>query len=154
MPTTSSRNVLKRPRPHLFETRPLGRLFWLAILATVLSSSWGCKRIVEEAIKGAKRSIGSDGGAAIGSTHEVDEDQELGEKLNGYIRDCMNRFSKQIHLSEQRYYSWVDEKKGPTGKERNVGGLHEISSDPAQCKSAIAKSNAALTEEGRNREDG
>jgi 2-succinyl-5-enolpyruvyl-6-hydroxy-3-cyclohexene-1-carboxylate synthase len=108
-----------------------------------LSSSWGCKRIVEEAIKGAKRSIGGDGGAAVVATHEVDEDQALGEKLNGYIRDCMNRFSKQIHLSEQRYYSWVDEKKGPTGKERNVGGLHEISSDPAQCKAAIVKSNAA-----------
>ena len=52
------------------------------------------------------------------AAQEADEDQALGEKLNGYIRDCLNRYSKSVHSAEERYGEWADAKKGPTGKER------------------------------------
>ena len=107
------------------------------LLASLLQLS-GCKRIVEEAIKARQR--GEEGGAVSAAQSE---DQALGEKLNGYIRDCLNRYSKSVHSSEERYFSWADSKKGPTGKERNIYGVYDISLDPEQCKSAIAKSNSA-----------
>src|SRR5216683_1660780 len=79
----------------------------------------GCKRILQEAIKA--RQAAADGGAG----QKSDEDQALGEKLNGYIRDCLNRYSKSVHSAEERYFSWADSKKGPTGKERNVYGVYD-----------------------------
>jgi len=108
------------------------------VLVTAVAPA-GCKRIVEEAIKAKQR--GAEAGAPVAQAS--DEDQALGEKLNGYIRDCLNRYSKSIHSAEERYFSWADSKKGPTGKERNVYGVYEISTDPEPCRSAIAKSNAA-----------
>ena len=97
----------------------------------------GCKRILQAAIKARQ---GADAGA-LGQ--KADEDQALGEKLNGYIRDCLNRYSKSVHSAEERYGDWADAKKGPTGKERNIYGIYDISQDPEQCRAAIAKSNAA-----------
>src|SRR6266478_5749173 len=119
--------------------RPLPTWISLSLVVFALASS-GCKRIVEEAIKARQRAAGDAGGQVAQRT---DDDQALYEKLNGYIRDCLNRYSKSVHSAEERYFSWVDSKKGPTGRERNVYGVYEISLDPEQCKSAIAKSNAA-----------
>jgi hypothetical protein len=107
-------------------------------LLASLFAPFGCKRIIEQAIKARQR--GDEGGAA---SAVQSEDQALGEKLNGYIRDCLNRYSKSVHSAEERYFSWADSKKGPTGKERNVYGVYDISLDPEQCKAAIVKSNAA-----------
>ncbi len=101
----------------------------------------GCKRLFEEAIKARRRAL--DAGAGAVAAQPMDEDQALGEKLNGYIRECLNRFSKVVHGTEERYFSWADPKKGPTGRERNVYGIHDISLDPEQCRSAVIKSNAA-----------
>ncbi len=118
------------------------RLVRLSLCSLVLVSALapaGCKRIVEEAIKAKQR--GAEAGVQVAQVS--DEDQALGEKLNGYIRDCLNRYSKSVHSAEERYFSWADSKKGPTGKERNVYGVYEISTDPEACRSAIAKSNAA-----------
>jgi len=96
----------------------------------------GCKRILQEAIK--SRQAAADGGGG----QKDDADQALGEKLNGYIRDCLNRYSKSIHSAEGRYGDWAS-KKGPTGKEPNIYGIYEISQDPEQCRAAIVKANAA-----------
>jgi hypothetical protein len=97
----------------------------------------GCKRILQEAIKA--RQAAADAGAG---GQRTDEDQALGEKLNGYIRDCLNRYSKSVHSSEERYGDWV-RSTGPTGKEPNIYGIYEISQDPEQCRAAINKANAA-----------
>jgi len=114
-----------------------GILLLTTLVATV---PLGCKRIVEEAIKARQRA--SDSGTLAGQ--RADDDQALLEKLNGYIRDCLNRYSKSVHGAEERYFSWlVDPKKGPTGKERIVNGVYDISLDPEACKAAIARSNAA-----------
>jgi hypothetical protein len=108
------------------------------LLALCLAPSLGCKRIVQIAReKEAAKAAGQ-------PAQRVDDDAALGEKLNGYIRDCLNRYSKSVHSAEERYFSWADSKKGPSGKERNVYGIYDITLDPEQCKAAIAKSNAAL----------
>jgi hypothetical protein len=110
----------------------IGVLFLISTLPLA-----GCKRILQEAIKA--RQAATDGGS---SGQRVDEDQALGEKLNGYIRDCLNRYSKSVHSAEERYGDWV-RKTGPTGKEQNIYGIYEISQDPEQCRTAINKANAA-----------
>jgi hypothetical protein len=120
--------------------RPVRAKTSLLLLSTLLVVS-GCKRIVQEAIKARQRA--ADGGAGGQVAERVDDDQALGEKLNGYIRDCLNRYSKSVHSAEERYFSWADSKKGPSGRERNVYGVYDISLDPEQCKAAIARSNAA-----------
>src|SRR5882757_6954028 len=119
--------------------RPLLTSIGFLLVALALFGS-GCKRIVEEAIKARQRAAG-DAGTAV--AQRTDDDQALGEKLNGYIRDCLNRYSKSVHSAEERYFSWVDAKKGPSGRERNIYGVYEISLDPEPCASAIAKANAA-----------
>jgi len=101
----------------------------------------GCKRIVEQAVKAR---IGTDAGAtAEPGAQRVDEDQALVDKLNGYIRDCINRYSKSVHSAEERYLSWADAKKGPTGKERNIYGINDVALDPEACRAAIQRSNGS-----------
>jgi hypothetical protein len=112
------------------------------VLAFFVTAPSGCKRIVEEAIKAREKAAASAAGAGQPAAR-ADDDAALGEKLNGYIRDCLNRYSKSVHSAEERYFSWADSKKGPTGKERNIYGIYDVALDPEQCKSAIAKSNAA-----------
>lgn len=69
-------------------------------------------------------------------------DDALSAKLDLYIRDCLNSFSRPIFDSESRYYSWVDAKKGVTGKESHVYGLYQVSGDPAKCTKAVKDANA------------
>ncbi len=54
-------------------------------------------------------------------------------------RDCLNRHSRRVFDSYQRYLSWVNPSKGPSGKERIVYGIYQLY-DPADCleKSATA----------------
>jgi hypothetical protein len=117
---------------------------WLGPVC-LLTASFGCKKIMDETVQAQR--LAAEGGASGMSSEEhrrADEDQALGEKLNGYIRDCLNRFSKPVRGSEERYYSWADPRRGPTGKERKMAGVDEIAMDPDQCRAAIAKSNARM----------
>lgn len=61
----------------------------------------------------------------------------LGKKLQPYIA-CINRLSERSLSSRERYLSWVNEKTGPTGKERNIYGLYTIY-DPKDCEAGVAK---------------
>ena len=109
-------------------------------LALTLAGTSGCKRIVKEILKRQATAHGAS--AAPGSSASAAEsaDDATGDKLNAYIH-CINNVSSRIHDSERRYFSWVDEKKGPTGKERNIYGLYKIS-DPSTCVSEVTKANA------------
>ncbi len=104
-------------------------------LAVSLVATTGCKRIVSEVLKrqAAKHGVST---AAPASSSEAADDA-MGDKLNAYIH-CINNVSSRLHDSERRYFSWVDEKKGPTGKERNIYGLFKIN-DPAMCVSEVTK---------------
>lgn len=61
----------------------------------------------------------------------------LGKKLQPYIA-CINRLSERSLSSRERYLSWVNEKTGPTGKERIIYGLYTIY-DPKDCEAGVAK---------------
>ena len=62
------------------------------------------------------------------------------EKLNAYV-GCINRLSERSHDSRRRYFSWVRDKNGPTGKERIIYGLYTIY-DTSDCKNNVDKANA------------
>lgn len=68
-------------------------------------------------------------------------DQALSQKLGKYI-DCYNRLTSNVFRSWKRYNSWVDEKTGPTGKERNVYGLYKLDS-VEMCVKELDAGNAA-----------
>jgi Protein of unknown function (DUF3829) len=111
----------------------MNKLFFAAALGVMsLFSLGGCKQIAEarkaaEALKAAASAVAANKGPAISS--EEDKDAELGAKLGEYI-SCMNGTSKRVVDSRNRYLSWVvDEKVGPTGKERNIYGLYDINAN-------------------------
>lgn len=69
-----------------------------------------------------------------------DPDAALGLKLNHPI-ECVNFSSGAVFKAQQRYVSWFDDEKvGPTGKEKVVYGLYEVSSGYVdRCKKALAE---------------
>jgi hypothetical protein len=111
-----------------------------SLLALCFVAALGCKKWVDDS-QGAAQESG-DANPTAAEAEKVGEDQELGEKLNGYIRDCLNRFSRPVRSSQERYYAWVDPRRGPSGKTRKVNGIEEISADPDLCRSAVGRSNS------------
>lgn len=114
-----------------------------ACAVLVVASLSGCKQIAEarkaaEALKAAASAVAQAKGPAISS--EEDKDSELGSKLGEYI-SCMNGTSKRVVDSRNRYLSWVDEKTGPTGKERNIYGLYDINAQT--CLPSLDRAKAA-----------
>jgi hypothetical protein len=82
-------------------------------------------------------------GAVVGSTaiaFAQTEAPSFTEKINAYV-ECINRLSERAYQSRQRYFEWVDAKKGPTGKERIIYGTYTIY-DTSDCKAAVEKANA------------
>lgn len=71
-------------------------------------------------------------------TSAAKEGEALGNKLDGYI-DCYNNVDKSAHDAMRYYARWVDDlDKGPTGKERNIGGVSAISASGIKsCKDAF-----------------
>ncbi len=94
----------------------------------------GAESVAEEAVSAAG---GGDEGGGLGGGPKTDDDF-LAEKLDPYI-DCINSYSRSIHDSADRYFSWVDAEKGLTGSEKNVYGLYAVS-DPKTCVEGVAKS--------------
>jgi hypothetical protein len=62
------------------------------------------------------------------------------EKMNAYV-GCINRLSERSHDSRRRYFSWVRDKNGPTGRERIIYGLYTIY-DTTDCKNNVEKAKA------------
>lgn len=80
--------------------------------------------------------------ADVHAPPDAASDEASIEKTNAYV-DCINRLSARAHASRDRYFSWVNAKTGPTGKERIVYGVYTIY-DTADCRAAVAKANAAV----------
>jgi len=98
-------------------TATLGVIFALTAIT-------GCDKI--RAIK--KAAEGASAATTTAAQQAVDPDDALAEKLGEYI-NCLNYASKFASSSRKRYLSWVDEKTGPTGKERSVGGVGSLEQD-------------------------
>jgi hypothetical protein len=131
---------------HMMTTRIPGAALALTLAITGLA---GCK---ESATKNTEATPSAPAPAekpaapaetAAAEAPSVD-DNALNQKLGKYI-DCYNRMTSSVVRTQKRYFSWVDEKTGPTGKERNVYGLYEISFVD-QCEKDIAAGNAAKPE--------
>jgi hypothetical protein len=110
--------------------------FLTAAFVLALAALPSCKKLekLEQAASSAAAAVQVPGketpGAGAQDDGAGDADAKLGEKLSKYI-DCFNSFSDSVHSSYNRYFDWIDEKKGITGKERNVYGLYKI--DPQYC---------------------
>ncbi|MFO0648359.1 MAG: DUF3829 domain-containing protein [Polyangiales bacterium] len=76
--------------------------------------------------------------------HATTPDEQLQDKIDPYVEHCLNRFSRQVFDAENRYYDWVDRRKGPTGRERVVYGIYDVNGDPGECSRAVT-SAATLT---------
>lgn len=87
----------------------------------------------------APSTAGTSGATPAGSL--AGDDDALSRKLGMYI-DCYNRLTSNVFRSWKRYNSWVDEKTGPTGKERNVYGLYKLDSVDL-CVKELDAGNAA-----------
>jgi hypothetical protein len=113
----------------------------LALLLGLLACG-ACDQVID-AIKGGAEAVvegaegGAEGGGLAGGPKTADD--HLAEKLDPYI-DCINSFSKSIHDTADRYFSWVDHDKGLTGTEKNVYGLHELHTDPKACVDGVKTS--------------
>ncbi len=64
---------------------------------------------------------------------------EMNKKVNPYTK-IYNSYSKSVISSYNRYLSWVDEKTGPTGKEKYISyGIYSLYGDPANDIAALEK---------------
>jgi Protein of unknown function (DUF3829) len=124
----------------LVEDKTMNKPYFAVVFGVALATLplSGCKQLAEarkaaEALKAAASAVQQAKGPAVSA--EEDKDAELGNKLGEYI-SCMNGTSKRVVDSRNRYLSWiVDEKVGPTGKERNIYGLYDINS--SSCFSSL-----------------
>ncbi len=73
------------------------------------------------------------------------EDEQLGDKVGEYIRNCMNAMSSNVYQSRRRYLSWVP-KNGPTGREANPYGLFAVSG-ASRCQAAATKAKTMTPSE-------
>jgi Protein of unknown function (DUF3829) len=76
-------------------------------------------------------------GTTTTRNHVATPDEQLQDKIDPYVERCLNRFSRQVFDAENRYFDWVDRRKGPTGRERVVYGIYDVNGDPADCASAV-----------------
>lgn len=115
----------------------LGTLaFAFALTLGAATGTLGCKKL----LKGKKG--GADAGKVTTTsahTAEDDADEQLLEKLDAYIV-CLNTLSTPVHQTRARYFSWVDPKKGVTGKETVVLGLFDLPNETVtRCTQGLAK---------------
>jgi hypothetical protein len=114
------------------------RLAALALAGVIMLGSAGCKKL----LKGGKNSTKDAGisttSAPSTNTPQDDADEQMLDKLDAYIQ-CLNTLSSPVHATRQRYFSWVDPKRGVTGNERVVLGLFDLPNE------AVSKCTAGLT---------
>jgi len=104
------------------------------VLVMCMFTTTGCDKI--RAIKKAAEGAANSQGNAPTAEEAANPDDALAEKLGKYIY-CLNSTDKSVSRSRKYYVSLVDEKTGPTGKERYVGGVSSIDSD--QCIKSLDK---------------
>jgi hypothetical protein len=110
-----------------------------ALTLGAATGTLGCKKL----LKGKKG--GADAGKVTttsANTPQDDIDEQMLDKLDAYIV-CLNTLSTPVHQTRSRYFSWVDPKKGVTGKETVVLGLFDLPNEAAQkCTAGLAKARS------------
>jgi len=66
-------------------------------------------------------------------------DEQIQAKLDPYVDHCLNRFARQVFDAEARYLQWANRTTGPTGRERIVYGIYNVSGEVSECSGAIAR---------------
>ncbi len=74
-------------------------------------------------------------------------DANLQARLDMYISKCINPFAQRALQSRRRYLSWCDAATGPTGNERHIYGLYNVSIDPNRCAEAVTKASGLPPEQ-------
>ena len=109
-----------------------------AVWVSATSGTLGCKKLFKK--KGPDGGVTTSIDAGTGNTPQDDADEAMQEKLEAYIV-CLNTLSSPVHATRARYFSWVNPKTGPTGKEPNIYGLFDLPNDTAKkCTDGLAKS--------------
>ena len=108
-----------------------------AVWVTATSGTLGCKKLFK---KKADAGVTTVIDAGSNNTPQDDADEAMQEKLEAYIV-CLNTLSSPVHATRARYFSWVNPKTGPTGKEPAVLGLFDLPNATTKtCTDGIAKS--------------
>lgn len=116
------------------------RFGWALLIAGVLTSTTGCKKLLKKGLQG----MAADGGGATptgtGATATAeDPDDLLEDKIQAYIV-CQNALSSKIYDSRNRYFDWVSPDKPLTGKERYQYGVYKVDpKDATECATNVAK---------------
>lgn len=118
---------------------------WLLAGCLGLLPMMGCE-VVQKLTEEVKKAAEAQNPAAQ-ADEEPNPDEELGLKLNHHI-ECINNTSGMITRSRSRYVSWFDDdEKGPTGNERAVYGLYQVTdSIVKRCKDELTKAKGAEPE--------
>ncbi|MEM9194848.1 MAG: YiiG family protein [Myxococcota bacterium] len=95
-----------------------------------------------EPVPAATTPANSDQAPAPVVNEQEQADQQLGEKLGEYVRHCLNRHSRSVSRARQSYTGWIGGESGPTGEERHVFGVHELTVDATLCTEAVARAAA------------
>ncbi len=105
------------------------RAIVVLLLATLCVGPVGCKK----PDKAGASDEAAGGEAAPAPASKVSD----AEKTNAYI-GCSNRFVSRAYQARERYLSWADAKKGPTGKEKIVFGTYTLVGDlDRECRAPI-----------------
>ncbi|MCA9672128.1 MAG: YiiG family protein [Myxococcales bacterium] len=132
---------------------------WTMLLLASFVALAGCKKEDDDPVidpgkggkggaveKGGKGGAGGAGGAAAAADMaQQDKDRMMWAKLNGLIRDCINRFGSRVLDSRNYYLRRLDPKVGPSGKYCSSRYLYTpyTISDPSSCANAVRKAIAS-----------
>jgi hypothetical protein len=108
------------------------------VVFVVCASTLGACKIIEQLKKSGAAAGASAAAAAAGPSSEEEKDDVMSEKLDGYIY-CMNYETRSAYRSRNAYLEYVDEQKGPTGKEPYIG-VQSLS--PDACLKRIDEAKA------------
>ncbi|EHN5852733.1 DUF3829 domain-containing protein, partial [Salmonella enterica subsp. enterica serovar Oranienburg] len=89
------------------------------IIALMTLGATGCDD------KKSQKSTLTDSSATSTSVNQNDSDAILAQKMNVYV-ECYNDINPMILSSVKGYADWVDMDKGPTGKERYIRGMGDV----------------------------
>lgn len=122
----------------------------LVVVLGSMSGTLGCKKLLRrKAADAGTTSATAAGSSALPQASPQDQaDEALQEKIDPYIV-CLNTVSSPVRSTRLQYFSWVNPKTGPTGKERFVRGLVSLPKSLVEtCTKGLAKAKTLSPRDG------